>query len=429
MINFVVIGLQWGDEGKGKIVDLLTPKVKGVVRFQGGNNAGHTIVIDGVRRVLHLIPSGILHEDCLCFLGPGVVIDPKVLWEEICGLQELGFLKNPKQLAISPLAHVIFPYHLLIDQLREAKKGKKAIGTTGRGIGPCYEDKVARQGIQMGDLIDPNPFKTKLKALLDEKNLLLEKVFGTNPLDFDEIYETYSHHAKHLKQYVKDTTLELQKLIQSHQSILFEGAQGMGLDLDHGTYPFVTSANTISGAVSSGAGVPLKSIDHVLGVAKAYSTRVGFGPFPTELKDEVGVRLQTRGAEFGSTTGRKRRCGWIDLAWLKHSCWLAGVDSLALTKLDVLEGISPLKVAVGYRLRGKNLSTPPSALSDWEELEPIYEEVEGFEGPLTPTRRWEDLPKTCQAYLKKIEAFVGVPISLLSVGAERSAYILLKSIV
>lgn len=422
-MNIAVIGLQWGDEGKGKIVDLLTPKVKGVVRFQGGNNAGHTIVLNGVRRVLHLIPSGILHENCLCFLGPGVVIDPKVLWDEMIGLQESGFLKNPKQLTMSNRAHVIFPYHTLIDRLREEKKGAGAIGTTGRGIGPCYEDKVARQGIQMGDLIDPNYFKRKLQNVLEEKNLLLEKVFGAKPLNFDEIFETYSQYAKQLKPYIKDTTTELQKLIQANQSLLFEGAQGMALDLDHGTYPFVTSSNTLAGAVASGAGVPIKSIHHILGVAKAYSTRVGFGPFPTELKDEVGERLQTKGAEFGSTTGRKRRCGWIDLVWLKYAAWLSGVDSLAITKLDVLQGITPLKLAVGYRLHGKTLTAPPSNFSDWEELEPIYKELEGFEVPLDQARSRDELPKTCQAYLKKIEGFLNVPITLISVGPERNAYI------
>lgn len=426
-MNTVILGLQWGDEGKGKIVDLLTPQVDGVVRFQGGNNAGHTIVIDGVRRVLHLIPSGILHKNCLCFLGPGVVIDPQVLLDEITGLQEAGYLKNPEQLAISNQAHLILPYHILIDRLREDRlreepKGS-AIGTTGRGIGPCYEDKVARRGIRMADFVDPVSFKTKLKQILPEKNKWLEVMYQTKPLSLEEIVETYGNYAKKLKSYVKDTTQSLQKLIQSNRSLLFEGAQGMALDLDHGTYPFVTASNTLAGTVIAGGGVPIKAIDHVLGVTKAYCTRVGFGPFPTELHDATGERLQKQGAEFGSTTGRKRRCGWLDLAWLKHACWLGGVDSLAVTKLDVLAGIAPLKIAVGYRLRGKVLESPPSSIADWEELEPIYEELEGFEESITHATRWEELPKACQKYLSRIESFLNVPIALVSVGPERKGYL------
>lgn len=422
-MNIVVIGLQWGDEGKGKIIDLLTPRVDGVVRFQGGNNAGHTIVLDGIKRVLHLVPSGILHEKCLCILGPGCVIDPKVLMDEIEGLKEAGFLKDPHQLKISENAHVIFPYHILLDQLREQKKGERAIGTTGRGIGPCYEDKIARIGIRMGDLIFPETFKPRLQEILAEKNEILEKVFQAPSLSFDKILEEYISYGKYLKKYIKNTDSEIKDLIHRGRSLLFEGAQGAALDLDHGTYPYVTSSNTMTGEVFTGAGVPPKKIDHVLGVVKAYTTRVGHGPFPTELNDSIGEHLQKKGQEFGSTTGRKRRCGWIDLVWLRHACFLTGVDSLAITKLDVLTHVDPIKLTVGYKLEGQVLETPPSRLKDWERLEPLFEELEGWVEPLEKISQWEALPRACQNYLKRIEAFVGIKISILSVGPDRKEHI------
>lgn len=398
-MNTVVIGLQWGDEGKGKIIDLLTPQADCVVRFQGGNNAGHTIVSNGVKKVLHLLPSGILHPDRLCMLGPGVVIDPQVLIEEMSGFKT-------DRLQISPNAHVIFPYHILLDRLREKKKGKNAIGTTGRGIGPCYEDKMARIGIRMGDLVDPQILKARLEEVLPEKNAILEKVFQAEALSLKEIFAKYNGYGQTLKKYVKDTTEGIKGLVQTGRSILFEGAQGSALDLDQGTYPYVTSSNTNAGAVFSGAGIPINTIDRVLGVSKAYATRVGAGPFPTELHDEIGDKLQEQGAEFGSTTGRRRRCGWLDLVQLKQACWLNGVTALAVTKLDVLRGISPIQFAVDYK-----------------NGQPVFEKMEGFSGNIENVKNFADLPKPCQNYLKRIEAFVGVPIKMISVAPERTACI------
>ena len=424
MSNTVILGLQWGDEGKGKVVDLLTPKADAVVRFQGGNNAGHTLVIDGQKRVLHLIPSGVLHEKCLCIVGDGVVVDPKVIIDEIEGLKSAGFLKNPAQLCISENAHVIFPYHVRIDQMREEKRGTNAIGTTGRGIGPCYEDKISRRGIRMGDIVDSDSLKRCLAEVLPEKNEYLQKVLGAKTLfSENELYEQYNTYGQYLKHYCGNTNGVLQKLVGEKRSILFEGAQGVGLDLDHGTYPFVTSSNTISGGVLTGAGVPPRTIDEVLGVAKAYATRVGRGPFPTELHDATGEHLQTKGAEFGATTGRRRRCGWIDLFWMKHSVWLTGCTQVAITKLDVLSGLEKVNLATGYRLNGKMLQSPPSRIEDWEKVEAVYETLPGWTQNLENITRFDALPKACQNYLEFIENFVGVPVSLISVGPERSANI------
>lgn len=405
-MNLIVIGLQWGDEGKGKIIDLLSPQYDAVCRFQGGNNAGHTIVLNGEKKILHLIPSGILHPQCLCILGPGCVVDPKVLIDEIEGLQRAGYLKNPGQLNISDKAHLIFPYHLQLDQLREESRGTKAIGTTGRGIGPCYEDKMARQGIRLADWSDPGTFKTKLEGVLEEKNAILEKVFRSKGFELDKIYEKYMEYGKYLKKYIKDTDILLKNLNDSGKSILFEGAQGVALDLDHGTYPYVTSCNTLSGGAAAGAGIPPNCLGKVLGVLKAYTTRVGQGPFPTELKDATGERLQKAGMEFGATTGRKRRCGWIDLVWLKKAAWLAGADSLAVTKLDVLREISPIKLAVAC-----------------QGDKPVYEELEGFSESIDQVKQWKDLPQACQRYLKRIEEHLQIPITMISVGAERGAHI------
>lgn len=407
MKNLVVIGLQWGDEGKGKIVDLLAPKMDGVVRFQGGSNAGHTIVLEGTKRVLHLVPSGVLHQKSSCILGNGVVIDPKVLIEEIEGLKEGGFLQDPSQLMVSSKAHLIFPYHIITDQFREKKKGDKAIGTTGRGIGPCYEDKMSRLGIRMEEILDRIRFKERLAEILPEKNAYLEKVLGAKPVLIDEIYDNYIVYGEYLKVYIQDTGAHLRGVIAKGQKFLFEGAQGAGLDLDHGTYPYVTSSNTVAGQVCAGAGIPPKSVGHILGVAKAYTTRVGFGPFPTELNDSIGARLQERGHEFGATTGRKRRCGWLDLATLREVIALNGVDSLCLTKLDVLTGIDPIRFAVGYGKTGA----------------PIYEEMSGWKEPLETIRDLSKLPVACQAYLKKIESFLEIPVSMVSVGPDRSQII------
>lgn len=411
-MNLAVIGLQWGDEGKGKIIDLLSPSVDATVRYQGGNNAGHTIVLNGKKTVLHLIPSGILHPQSLCIIADGVVIDPKVLIDEIEGLKANGLLKNPEQLSISENAHIIFPYHVQIDLLREKSHKGRVIGTTGRGIGPCYEDKVARRGIRMRDLCNPETLKTSLEMILPEKNAYLEKVLGGATFEFEEIYGKYIAYGVYLKQYIKNVGLLLKEKIGQNAKLLFEGAQGVGLDLDHGTYPYVTSSNTVAASVLVEVGLPRSVLGHVMGVAKAYSTRVGLGPFPTELHDATGEHLQKEGSEFGSTTGRKRRCGWIDLAWLKHACWMNGVDSLAITKLDVLSKLDTIKICVGY-----------------ESEKPVYEECEGWLKPIGEVRDFSALPAACQKYLKRIEAFVQVPISLISIGAERSAHFWMKKIV
>lgn len=422
MSNLIVIGMQWGDEGKGKVIDLLTPKVDVVVRFQGGNNAGHTIVIGNKKTVLHLVPSGVLHAKCKCIIGDGVVLDPKVLIEEIESLKKAGFLKNDNQPAVSENAHVIFPYHIQIDRLREKERGDKAIGTTGRGIGPCYEDKVARRGIRMRDLVDPIALKPLLKERLVEKNKIIEKVLGGEPLDFDSLYETYREYGKKLKSRTQNINLLLKREIEAGRSLLFEGAQGVALDIDHGTYPYVTSSNTTAGGVFTGVGVPARVIDSVLGVVKSYTTRVGNGPFPTELNDAAGRHMQKKGGEFGSTTGRERRCGWLDLAWLKHACWQNGVHHLALTKLDVLSGLSVLKIAVAYRLDGTITELPPAGIEEWNRTEPVYEEMEGWREDITGVASFNDFPKACQKYLQRIEGFVGVPIALVSVGPERGAH-------
>lgn len=416
MPNLAVIGLQWGDEGKGKIIDLLTPSVDATIRFQGGNNAGHTIVIDSKKIVLHLIPSGVLHPNCLCLIGDGVVIDPKVLVGEIENLKKLGFLKNQGQLKISENAHVIFPYHIQTDLQREKKRGKQAIGTTGRGIGPCYEDKVARRGIRIRDLVDEGGLRLRLEETLKEKE-------EYQTFSAEEILREYREYGQYLKPYLCHGTRVLKGMLRDKKKLLFEGAQGVALDVDHGTYPFVTSSNTVSGAISVGAGVPPKAIDHVLGVVKAYTTRVGHGPFPTELRNETGKMLQKEGAEFGSTTGRERRCGWLDLAWIKHAVWLNGVDHLAITKLDVLSSLDKIRVAVGYRIDGEKREDPPAGWQEWERAQPIYEELEGWKQTISQVTRWEELPKACQRYLEKIETFVEAPISLISVGADRKAHL------
>ena len=422
----VVIGAQWGDEGKGKIVDLLTPKVHAVVRFQGGNNAGHTLVLDGRKTVLHLIPSGVLHEGCTCVIGDGVVIDPQVLAQEIRDLQAAGFLKNPEQLRISERAHVIFPYHIRIDQLREQQKGKSAIGTTGRGIGPAYEDKFGRHGIRMAELIRPQFLAERLEAILPEKNLVIEKVLGGSPVSLEEIRSAYSGLGKILAPYVCDTQTLLHAWIRDNRSLLFEGAQGAGLDVDSGTYPYVTASNTQAAAACTGSGVGIRSINRVLGVAKAYTTRVGAGPFPTELQDAVGEHLQTQGAEFGATTGRKRRCGWMDLAWLKYAIAVGGIDSLAITKLDVLTGFKTLKIGVGYRCDGKMLPAPPATTQGWQQCEAVYEELPGWQESIGTVRRWDDLPKAARDYLETIARVAGVPLSLVSVGPDRNATITME---
>ena len=427
MASVVIVGTQWGDEGKGKVVDLLTADADVIVRFQGGNNAGHTIVFDNKKFILHLIPSGIFHPEKKCLIGNGVVIDPEVLLKEIENLESQGISVKPGHLYISERAHLIMPYHKAIDHGREAKKGKTKIGTTGRGIGPCYEDKIARRGIKVGDLLDEKLFHDKLKEVLEEKNFYLTQYLGGEALSFEEIYDSYRRMGERLAPYVTNVAIELERARKEGAKILFEGAQGTQLDIDHGTYPFVTSSNTVAGGACHGAGVGPTSIDFVLGICKAYTTRVGGGPFPTELFDETGQYMRERGGEYGSTTGRPRRCGWLDGVVLKEAVRLNGLSALAVTKLDVLTGLDPLKVCVAYELDGKRIENVPGNIRAVERLKPIYEEVPGWHEDISTVTRFEDLPENCRRYLRYLEEFSGVPVEIVSVGPAREQTIVLKN--
>jgi len=427
MSNIVVVGAQWGDEGKGKIVDVFTEFADIVVRFQGGNNAGHTLVVKGEKTVLHLIPSGILNPGVQCVIGNGVVIDPEVCLHEIATLKAKGLLKSDKDLAISDTAHVIFPYHKRIDVLREEKKGAGKIGTTGRGIGPCYEDKMARMGIRMSDVIDPELLRKRLQAVLPEKNQYIEKILGGTPFTLDEIYESYLNFGKSLKIYVKQTAILLQESHKKKKKILFEGAQGTSLDVDHGTYPFVTSSNTVAGNASCGSGIGPTQIQGVIGVSKAYTTRVGSGPFPTELNDAVGEHLRKEGGEFGATTGRPRRCGWLDLVVLRHAVRVNGLTGLVLTKLDILSGLKEIKVCTAYKRRGQLIKEFPSSVEVLEECEPVYESFKGWKEPISSVRKIAKLPLAAQRYIKKIEKALGITTVIVSVGPSRDEQIFLKN--
>jgi adenylosuccinate synthase len=427
MANVVVVGAQWGDEGKGKIVDVFTEFADVVVRFQGGNNAGHTLVVNGEKTVLHLIPSGILNPGVRCVIGNGVVIDPEVCLEEIRLLKSKGLLKNDRDLAISENAHVIFPYHKRIDVLREEKKGAGRIGTTGRGIGPCYEDKVARSGIRMGDLVRPELLRKRLEAVLPEKNEYLAKILGVPGLDFEELFGTYAGFGEKLARYVTDTALLLQNAQKKKKKILLEGAQGTSLDVDHGTYPFVTSSNTVAGNASCGSGIGPTQISAVVGVSKAYTTRVGSGPFPTELRDAIGEHLRKEGGEFGATTGRPRRCGWLDLVVLRHAVRVNGLTGLVLTKLDILSGLPEIKVCTAYKRRGRVIDEFPGSVDILNECEPVYEKLRGWKEPLSGIRKIAKLPAAARSYLKKVEKFLAVPIIVVSVGPSRDEQIFLKN--
>lgn len=426
MSTLVVVGAQWGDEGKGKIVDLLTGRADVVVRFQGGNNAGHTLKVAGEEIIVHLIPSGILYPDTLNVIANGVVVDPSVLLEEKLALRNRGFFTKDSQLVLSDRAHVIMPYHKLIDHGREQALGTAKIGTTGRGIGPTYEDKASRMGIRVGDLLNPDYLRSRVKISLEEKNFLIEGRFGLPRMNADEVVDQYLEYGKQLAPHITDATHLLHNKISEGSRVLFEGAQGTLLDIDHGTYPFVTSSNVVAGNVSCGSGVSPTRLSQIWGVVKAYSTRVGSGGFPTELEDELGEKLRSIGAEFGATTGRPRRCGWLDVVVLNHSVRINGLTGIALTKMDVLTGISPIKICVGYELDGKSIDRVPASIEELQRLVPKYREIKGWDEPLTMCRSYDDLPKNARDYVEMIEHLTGVPVTIISVGPSREQSILRK---
>jgi adenylosuccinate synthase len=425
--SVIVIGAQWGDEGKGKIVDIYSEFADTIVRPTGGNNAGHTLIVKGEKYVFHLIPSGILHPGKKCVISNGVVVDPKVLLSEIDRLKERGYLEDDGQLKLGLLANVILPYHISLDKAREERLGNRKIGTTARGIGPCYEDKMARIGIRVCDLSRSDVFAEQLRANLDLKNFLLKNYYGAEEVDFRKTYDEYIAYGERLKPYLMDTSLFINHELRRGAKILFEGAQGTMLDVDHGTYPFVTSSNTTAGGVCTGSGVGPTKISSVVGVSKAYATRVGSGPFPTELFDDDGQMMRDRGHEYGSTTGRPRRCGWFDGPVIRYAARLNGMASVALTKLDVLTGLSRVKVCVAYDINGVRRDEVPLSLLEFEAARPIYEEVEGWKEDLSTAREYGDLPKTAQKFVLLLEEIAGVEISLVSVGADRNQTILRKN--
>ena len=425
--NVVILGTQWGDEGKGKIVDLLTDQVSAVVRYQGGHNAGHTLVIDGEKTVLHLIPSGILRENVMCYIGNGVVLSPEALIKEVGGLEARGVPVRDR-LRISPACPLILPYHVALDQARENARGEAKIGTTGRGIGPAYEDKVSRRGLRVGDLFHRERFAAKLGEVLDYHNFVLKNYYKVEPIDFQKTLEEALAFADWLKPLVIDVTARLHELRRQGANIMFEGAQGTLLDIDHGTYPYVTSSNTTAGGTSTGSGVGPLYLDYVLGITKAYTTRVGSGPFPTELFDDIGERLATRGHEFGSTTGRARRCGWFDAVILRRAIEINSISGLCLTKLDVLDGLDSIRICVGYRDDEGNLIEAPSDADSYTGLEPVYEEMPGWSESTLGIQTVEGLPAAAQAYIKRIEEQVGAPIDIISPGPARNETIILRQI-
>ena len=427
MSSVIVVGTQWGDEGKGKVVDLLSESTDFIVRFQGGNNAGHTLVVENKKFILHLVPSGILHRSKTCCIGNGVVIDPGVLLGEIEKLRAHQVQVNPDNLVISGQAHVIMTYHREVDNARELRKGKGKIGTTGRGIGPCYEDKASRTGIRIHELVRQKLFTEKLKVNLEEKNFYLEKFLGAKPLDYNLIADEYLAYGEQLRPYVGDVSQLLEQARRQGKNILFEGAQGTHLDIDHGTYPFVTSSNAVAGGACCGAGVGPTHIDTVVGICKAYTTRVGGGPFPTELEDEIGMHLQKEGAEFGSTTGRPRRCGWLDMVVLRNATRLNGLNSLAITKLDVLTGLEEIRIATSYVHEASAMETFPFECFTLEKCDPSYKSFSGWSEDISSARDFSDLPVKTQRYLRAIEELAEVPLSIISVGPGRSQTILLRN--
>lgn len=419
MSAFVVLGAQWGDEGKGKMTDYLAEEAEVIVRFQGGNNAGHTVEVGDKQYKLHLIPSGILYDNKLNIIGNGVVVDPKALFTEIDYLEGEGVSVTPNKLIISDRAHVIMPYHKVLDKLKEKARGKNDIGTTGKGIGPCYTDKYERSGIRICDLIDEEVFKAKLKENIEAKNKYIVNVLDGEELSYDEILKEYLELAEKLRPYVQDTSVRLYDEIKEDKNVLFEGAQGMLLDIDYGTYPYVTSSNTTACGVASGSGIGPTMITNAVGIAKAYTTRVGKGPFPTELENEIGEWIREKGHEYGVTTGRSRRCGWLDAVILKTTVRVSGLTSLCVTKIDTLAGLEKLKICVGYKFNDKVIDYFPASLNDLEKCEPIYEEFDGWGEEVAEARSYEELPENAKKYLNRIEELTGTKISIIGVGPRR----------
>ncbi|MCB9029637.1 MAG: adenylosuccinate synthase [Deltaproteobacteria bacterium] len=428
MSSLAVVGAQWGDEGKGKLVDYLTSQADFVVRFQGGNNAGHTLVVDGVTTKLSLVPSGILHEATCCLLGAGVVVNPEVFIQEVNGLKKAGVRVDPSRLVIDRDAHLILDYHIEIDKAREEMRGKDKIGTTGRGIGPCYEDRAQRVGVRFAELRLLSELKPRLQKLVEHKNRYLVDLLGAeSPVDFDSLWSKLENISEILSPYIGDVSHLLNRARLQEKKIVFEGAQGTLLDQTFGTVPFVTSSNTISGAITTGCGVGPKTVDYVLGVAKAYCTRVGSGPFPTELEGETSDYLREKGSEFGTVTNRPRRCGWFDAVAMKRAVGLNGLDSLVITKLDVLSGLEDLKVCIKYKIDGKEIEEYPSLSSELEKVEPEYITLDGWSEDITSVRKWHELPPAARLYISTLSEILGIPVSIVSVGAERESTLFSRS--
>lgn len=423
--NIIVIGTHWGDEGKGKVVDLLTDRVQAVVRFQGGHNAGHTLVIDGKKTVLHLIPSGILRAHVQCLIGNGVVVSPEALHEEIEQLERSG-IPARERLIISAACPLILAYHVALDHARERARGKSAIGTTGRGIGPAYEDKVSRRGLRLGDLQNPDTFAEKLREVMDYHNFVLQHYYRADVVDFNAVLDGIMAARDELLGLVGDIPELLYHYRRRGDSVLYEGAQGTLLDIDHGTYPYVTSSNTTAGGAACGTGTGPTDIDYVLGITKAYTTRVGSGPFPTELSDANGEHLATRGAEFGATTGRARRCGWFDAVTLRRSIHINGITGLCITKLDVLDGLETVRICTGYRCSGEARALPPDGAEAYTQCEPIYEDLPGWQASTVGLKDYDELPKNARRYLRRIEEITEASIDIISTGADRSETIILR---
>ncbi|MGL5540282.1 MAG: adenylosuccinate synthase [Erysipelotrichaceae bacterium] len=427
MAGYVVVGTQWGDEGKGKIVDVLGDRVDYVVRFQGGNNAGHTVIVNGEKTILHLLPSGVLHQNAKCIIGPGVVIDPFVLLKELNSLEQRGLSTN--HVLISDCAHLIMPYHIKLDILQEQAKGDKKIGTTKRGIGPCYADKYTRIGIRVGDLVDWDIFKEKLADSLALKNEQIVKIYGEEPYDYNTLLNEFAAIREQLLPRIIDSVVEVNQALDDNKFVLFEGAQAAMLDINYGTYPYVTSSSPTSAGVCTGAGVSPKKLDKIIGVVKAYSTRVGEGPFTTELFDEVGDLIRERGGEFGSTTGRPRRCGWLDLNVVRHASLINGLTDLVITKIDILTGIKELPICVAYDIDGVRYESIPASLEKLKKAKPIYEVLPGWDEDISQIRSYDLLPENCKAYLRRIEEITKTRISLVSVGPDRENNIIIHNII